>query len=58
MEELSERTHRLGARDIGGSIASDHAPRGRHCGGSGSEKRSHEHCDCKFVCWGGVDTVG
>lgn len=55
---MTYRTHRLGARDIGGSLASDHAPRGRHCGGSGSEKRSNEHCDCKFVCWGGVDTVG
>lgn len=50
VEELSERTHRLGARDIGGSLASDHVSRGRHCGGSGSEKRSSKHCERKFVC--------
>lgn len=47
---MTYRTHRFGARDIGGSLASDHAPRGRHCGGSGSEKRSSKHCERKFVC--------
>lgn len=47
---MTYRTHRFGARDIGGSLASDHGPRGRHCGGSGSEKRSSKHCECKFVC--------
>lgn len=54
---MTYRTHRLGPGDIGRSLASDHVPRGGHCGGSGSEKRSNKHCECTFVCWDGVNSV-